>query len=340
MRRANSTGGIIKLGGKRRKPWAVRITAGWTDDGKQIFRYVSYHEKKTDARRALDAYNVNPFDIDATKLTFEEVYNQWSERAYPTLSVSSVKNYKSAYKHAKRLHVARFAEIKTKHMQDVVDAIPSQSMARMTKFLFQKLYTYALENDIVEKDYSTFVKLTQESETKEKVPFTDAEIQMMWNKVGKVEYADLIVILLYTGMRIGELLDMKKENIHLEERYMVGGSKTDAGKNRVIPLNKKIIPLIQARMESSQCEYLFTNTKGNQLKYHLFISKYWDELVGDLKESHTPHSCRHTFVSKLDSLGVNRVIIQKIVGHAAKDVTDIYTHKNLDELLAAVDLLD
>lgn len=339
MRRGNGSGGIVKLGGKRRKPWAVRVTAGWTDDGKQIFKYVSYHEKKIDARRALDEYNVNPFDVDATKLTFEEIYNQWSERAYATLSVSSVKNYKSAYKHAKRLHVARFVEIKTKHLQDVVDAIHSQAMARMTKFLFQKLYTYALENDIVEKDYSQYVKLTKTKETKEKLPFTDEEAKIMWDKVGKVEYADLIVILLYTGMRIGELLDMKKEDIHLDKRYMIGGSKTEAGKNRVIPLHKKIIPLIEKRMDSKS-EYLFTNTLGKKLTYALFMSKYWGAIVAHLKHQHTPHATRHYFVSKMDSLGVNRVIIQKIVGHSNKDVTDIYTHKNLDELLEAVDLLD
>jgi integrase len=251
-----------------------------------------------------------------------------------------VKNYKSAHKHASKLHSVPFRDLKTKHLQDTVDSVESASMARMTKFLFQKMYTYALENDIVEKDYSTFVKLTQNQDSKEKTPFTDAEIQNMWNKVGKVDYADLIVMLLYTGMRIGELLDMKKEDIHLSERYMVGGNKTENGKDRVIPLHQKIIPLIEKRMDESKSDYLFTNTKGNQLKYHLFVSKYWKELTADLKVTHTPHDTRHTFVSKLDSLGVNRVTIQRIVGHANKDVTDIYTHKNLDELLAAVDLLD
>jgi integrase len=213
-------------------------------------------------------------------------------------------------------------------------------MGRMTKFLFQKLYTHALENDIVEKDYSTFVKLTSTNEAKEKSPFTPAEIQVMWNKVNVLEHADIVVILLYTGMRIGELLDMKKEDVHSEERYMIGGNKTENGKNRVIPIHKKILPLIQARMEKSNCEYVFTNSRGGQLKYHLFISKYWVELMDGFKTTHTPHDTRHTFVSRMDSLGVNRVTIQRIVGHANKDVTDIYTHKNLDELLEAVDLLD
>lgn len=338
MRRANSTGGIVKLSGKRRKPWAVRVTTGWTDDGKQILKYIGYYEKKTDARRALDEYNVNPYDLDATKITFEEIYKQWSESAYKELSNSSVKTYKSAYKHTEKLHGVCFADLKTKHLQDIVDAVDSSSMARMTKFLFQKLYTHALENDIVEKDYSQYVKLTKTKETKEKYPFTAREIQVMWDKVDSVPYADLIVILLYTGMRIGELLDMKKKDIHLDERYMVGGNKTENGKNRIIPLHKKIVPLIEKRMGES--EYLFTNTLGKKLTYALFMSKYWGALLAHLDGNHTPHDTRHTFVSRMDSLGVNRVIIQKIVGHSNKDVTDIYTHKNLDELLDAMDLLD
>lgn len=318
----------------------MRITTGWTDEGKQIFKYVSYHEKKTDARKALDAYNVNPYDLDASKITLEEIYQRWSEGAYPSLSDSSVKTYKSAYKHVGVLLKTPFKDIRTISLQSVVDSVESPSMARMTKILFQKLYTYALENDIVEKDYSQYIKLEKKKDTKEKSPFSPAEIQVMWDKVGTVDYADLVVILLYTGMRIGELLDMKIDNIHLDERYMVGGNKTENGKDRTIPLHKKIVPLIKARMESSRNGHLFENTLGKKLTYALFMSKYWGALLAHVEPGHTPHDTRHTFVSRMDSLGVNRVTIKKIVGHSSKDVTDIYTHKNLDELLEAVDLLD
>lgn len=121
---------------------------------------------------------------------------------------------------------------------------------------------------------------------------------------------------------------------------MVGGNKTENGKDRTIPLHKKIVPLIKARMESSRNGHLFENTLGKKLTYALFMSKYWGALLAHVEPGHTPHDTRHTFVSRMDSLGVNRVTIKKIVGHSSKDVTDIYTHKNLDELLEAVDLLD
>lgn len=339
MRRANSTGSVIKLSGKRRKPYAVRVTAGWTDDGKQVYKYLSYHEKKTDAKRALDAYNVNPYDLDAMNITFAEVYIKWSEKAYKELAKGTADSYRAAYKHASRLYDARFRDLRVIHLQDTVDAVESESMKKVTKFLFQKMSRYAMENDIIEKDYSKFVK-AERKKAKEKMPLTEADIQALWDNLGKVEYVDLTLVLVYTGMRIGELIDMKKDNVNLEERYMTGGNKTEAGKNRLIPLHPRIIPIIKARMEQSESEYLFTNEKGQHINYRSFVTNQWKRVAALFENGGTPHVTRHSFVSMLDSMGVNKVTIQRLVGHSNKEVTDIYIHKSLDELRAAVDLLE
>lgn len=341
MRRCNGSGSIIKLGGKRRKPYAVRVTAGWTDDGKQILKYLSYHEKKTDARRALDAYNVNPYDIDAAKITFEEIYERWSKTEFETLSNSMINSYRSAYKHCKPLYGKVFKDLRKSHLQAVVDSIKAPSMQDVTKFLFLKSYKYALENDIVNKNYAQFVKVAKKEEAKEKKPFTREEIDILWENVDKVKYADLVLILLYTGMRIGELLNMEKSNIFLEERYMIGGSKTKAGKNRVIPLHKRIVPLIEKRMNESDSQWLYINRIGAKLKYNSFTQYHWEpiiKLVGS--EELTPHSCRHTFVSEMSKLNIKPLVLKRIVGHSNASITDHYTHLDLGELLEAIDLLE
>ncbi len=340
MRNSNGYGSIIKLGGKRRRPYAVRITAGWTDDGKQKFKYISYHAKKTDAVIALADFNKNPYDVDASKVTFAELYEKWSSQEYRTLSDSSAKGYRSAYKHCSTIYNKVFKEIKKTHLQGIIDEIESPSMAKMAKFLFMKMYKFGLENDIVEKDYSKFVKLPKETTPKKKLPFTKDEINLLWENVDTIKYADFTLILLYTGMRIGELLDIKKENIHLDQRYMIGGKKTAAGKNRVIPIHNRIVPLIQMRMEQSDNEWLFINKRGGKLQYSPFMKYHWPNLMEDIKAQHTPHDTRHTFISEMDRLGVNTILTKRIVGHANENVTQHYTHKTIEELVQAVNKLD
>ena len=58
--------------------------------------------------------------------------------------------------------------------------------------------------------------------------------------------------MIYTGLRPTELLEIQTENVHLDEKYMVGGMKTEAGKDRIIPLNDKIIPLVKNRYDANK----------------------------------------------------------------------------------------
>lgn len=340
MRNPNGFGSVVKLSGKRRRPYAVRVTAGWSDDGKQILKYVSYHTKKADAVKALLEFNTNPYDIDAVRITFAEVYERWSKTEFENLSDSMVNAYRSAYKHCKPLYGKVFKELRKTHLQGVVDAIEAPSMQDVTKFLFLKSYKYALENDIVNKNYAQFVKVAKKEEAKEKTPFTREEIDILWKNVDSVKYADLVLILLYTGMRIGELLNMEKANIHLEERYMVGGSKTKAGKKRIIPLHKRIVPLIEKRMNESDSQWLFINRIGAKLKYNSFTQYHWTPITELVGTDHTPHDTRHTFISEMSRLDVNQLTIRKIVGHSDKSVTEHYTHKTIEELVDAVDKLE
>lgn len=341
MRRGNGDGNIVKLKGKRRKPWAVRVTVGWSDEGKQIVKYLGYYSKKTEAKNALDAYNVNPYDIDGAKITFEEIYERWSKTEFETLSDSMVNSYRSAYKHCKPLYGKVFKELRKSHLQAVVDSIKAPSMQDVVKFLFLKSYKYAMENDIVNKNYAQFVKIAKKEETKEKVPFTREEINKLWDNMDKLKYGDLVLILCYTGMRINELLKMDKADIHLEERYMIGGSKTKAGKKRIIPIHKRIVPLIEKRMNESDHPWLFINRVGSNLKYNSFMEYHWDailEVVGN-KEL-TPHSCRHGFISEMARVGVDPLVLKRIVGHSNGSMTDHYTHHNIDDLLEAIDKLE
>ena len=118
---------------------------------------------------------------------------------------------------------------------------------------------------------------------------------------------------------------------------MRGGLKTKAGKNRVIPISKSILPFIKRRLGN---EYLITNHAGEQMKYWNYYEEKWKKIMEQLQMEHKPHDARHTFASLMDSAGANKLCIKRIMGHASKDITDkVYTHKDIQELREAIDLL-
>lgn len=122
-------------------------------------------------------------------------------------------------------------ELRKSHMQRVVDeyAELSKSTQKNIMGLFHQIYKFALENDICEKDYSQFVTVTSEKEKENKVPFSREEVKLLWDNLDTYDYADSILIMIYTGVRIGELRHLRKENVHLEERYIeLHGTKTEA----------------------------------------------------------------------------------------------------------------
>lgn len=335
MRLPNGYGSVFKLSGNRRKPWAARLTVGYTDEGKQIFKYLGYYSKRKDALAALAEYNANPYDLDTAKITFAEVYEKWAERKFETVGKSSIRNYKSIYRKCAPLYSIPFKELKISHLQGVIDDNKELANVNLLKVLYGQLYGYAIKHDIVEKDYSPFVEIPTKEKKKEKIPFTSAEVKTLWNNIDK-PFVDMVLILLYTGMRITELLEMKCENVHLDDRYMIGGVKTAAGRDRVIPIHKKIAPLIAAQLTDGKT-YLFQSSRGNMIAYNYFAAYKFAPLMKSLGMIHTLHETRHTFISQCDRLNLNATAVKRIVGHSNGDITMHYTHKEKSELVAVID---
>src|SRR5699024_303556 len=82
LKNPNGYGSVCKLSGKRRKPFAVIVTTGWNDEGKQRREYLGYYKSRREAMVALADYNNNPYDLSAGKLTFKEVYEKLIKEQY------------------------------------------------------------------------------------------------------------------------------------------------------------------------------------------------------------------------------------------------------------------
>lgn len=343
MRNPNGYGSVYKLKGNRRKPWIVQKTKGWELNEETCIQKritIGYYETRAKAMQALADYNENPYNTETKKLTFKEVYEEFTKVKFNKISKGNANCYNLAFKYAEKLQDKILVEIKTRHLQKVIDECTlGYDSKRKIKVLFNQIYKYAMQNDIIQKDYSKYVELKKTESESTRIPFRKEEIETLFNNVNNMDFIDTILIMIYTGLRIGELLTIKTKDIDIDNRTITGGIKTEAGKNRIIPINKKILTLIEKRIDTKN-EYLIVNKKRKKMTYDNYYKKKFIPIMEYFKMTHKPHDCRHTFATLMSNSDANKVAIKKIIGHSSYITTEkIYTHKDIEELKKAIDLI-
>lgn len=338
MKLPNGYGTAYKLSGNRRRPYVARITCGYNDKGHAIYKYLGYYATKKEALQALASYNQNPYDLDLSRSTVADIWEIFKSRRFDKISDSGIYVYNAAYGHLKPIHNKNIKDLKTYELQRLIDNIDRQWQTKShVVTLLNQLFDIAIELDIIQKNYAKYIKLDSKPQSDIHKAFTKDEIQMLFDCVFFQPIADTVLIMIYTGLRPSEMLEIRAENVHLKERYIIAGKKTKAGKDRIIPINNKVLPFIQKRYNPDNT-YLISGDKG-KVSYSKY-SKDFSALMDTLNMSHLPHDGRHTFASLMDSAGANSVVIKKIMGHATSDITEkVYTHKAIDELLCNVNLI-
>ncbi|NFO89189.1 site-specific integrase [Clostridium botulinum] len=340
MRNPNGYGSVYKLSGKRRRPFVVRKTIGWDDNGKQLYQTIGYYESRQLAMQELAAFNTNPYTVEASTLTFKEIFDLWKVRKYEGISRSAINGYNAAFDTSKDLHEMKFVEVKTRHMQNIISTCgKGYDTLRKIRVLYNQLFKYAMENDIITKDYSEFIDIGKKSSETSRVPFNKKEIKKLFEVEPHIEFVDTILVMIYSGLRIGELLLIRTKDVDLENRTITGGIKTEAGKNRIVPINNKILPFIEKRFNKNN-EYLIVNSKGTKMKYDNYYKEKFSPIMEQLGMDHKPHDARHTFATLMNNSNANPTSIKKIIGHSSYATTEkIYTHKDIDELKKAIDMI-
>lgn len=338
MRNPNGFGSVVKLSGNRRRPFGARVTLGFDVRGYPQYKFLSYHEKREDALMALADYNRNPYDVEAAKITMKELYEKWLARAEQQgkLSKSSISSAKAAFKHCHTLHDTPYKSIKAFMMQDCIDNCgKGYSTQGSIKTLWLHLDRFAFELDVIQKMYSELTTSAPIPPTSKK-PFTDEEVDLLWKHADE-PWVDTILIFLYSGWRISELLGMKREDVDIKAGTMKGGVKTKSGIGRLVPIHSKILPFVQ-RYYDQGGKYLLTynGKKFTSSQYYTV----WGDIMNRLEMEHTVHECRHTFRSRLDSANANLACINRLMGHVSSDVgLQTYTHKTIQELRDAIELI-
>lgn len=324
LKRANGTGTVYKLQGRRTRPW-VAAKSGVI---------IGYYDKKKAALEALARLQGRSID-EIYNWTFSQVYEEWKTEHFREISEKGIESYEWAYDIFKPLHEKKFRELRTGDFQQVIDAQSGKSHSTLSKFkqLATQMSQWAIRQELITTNFASFIKLP-ENVKKEKEIFTDAEIKKF--EKDDSDAAKIVLMLIYTGMRIGELFKLRTENCH--ETYVIGGEKTEAGRNRIIPIRKEGRKYFAEMKQRANGELLISGYSGQKTPPNFRRRDYYPMLERLNIPKKTPHATRHTFASWAASNGVKPEMLQKILGHADYSTTaNIYEHFDIDQLVDAID---
>lgn len=325
-------GTICKLKGNRRCPFMVRsrqFKCPFTGNKKRII--VGYYETYNEALKELIKFNEQNNDILLYNTKFYQLLDKVLKRKEKKVDTNSFSRYKTVLKYFEPLNNKLMVNLKFNHYQDLLDSL-TYSNAKICLTLIKEVLTEAFKLEINVRDVSNYLELPPKQIKKvDKIVNVDT-INKIWSLLDKEKICNFILIQLYSGCRINEVLKLKTNNIYLNERYFITGSKTKSGKNRIIPIHKRLIPIFEKLLENNYNNKLFENPEKINYEFKKFKKIY--------NFNFTSHFLRHTFISRMQSLEVSKVKLQKIVGHSSSDVTDgVYTHFKVNDLIEIIDKL-
>lgn len=344
-----------------RNRFRVMVTVGKTSEGKPISKLLkpnAYFKTYNEAYEALVEYNKNPYDLNTSSITMTELYEKWSKEYLKTVATSNVRSIQSAWNYCSVLYEMRVADVRAKHLKKCIDGASREGKGKIIqasantksriKSIFNLMFDYANENDLVEKNYArTFNvsdKILKEVEEVKRghISFTNKEMEILWKNVDKIPYVDVILIQCYSGWRPQELGLIELNRVDLNNWVFAGGMKTDAGMNRLVPIHSKIRPLIKKRYEEAiniNSKYLINCTDSQRKndikmtydKYRHRFRSIRDKL--NLNPEHRAHDPRKQFITMAKRYNLDEYAIKYIAGHRISDITEkIYTDRTVQWL--------
>ncbi len=318
--RGNGQGTVYKDG----KYWRAQVTR--YEFGERATKSKSGFLSKTDALRwcALNA----DFADSGICPTFERVFVEWAAAHYPTISPKKQDQYDRVLDRSSRIAKRKFNELTVRHFQSVInEQKATYSVRKIFKCVFNMMSVYAIRNGWTSVNYAELVELPAQ-EKPQKRPFAADEVKRIWAYWSQTHnmYAGACLIMIYTGMRWGEISTIRPENIHVDDGYLLGGIKTELGKSGEILLIDRIRPIVR--------EIMLPVNRISKLSSEGFRKGYnaMQEAAG--VERHTVHECRHTTATMLALEGVQAAIISEIMRHTSYAQTLEYTHVTRDVKLA------
>ena len=331
--RPNGTGSVYKRG----NTWMCSVTLGYViqADGtrKTIRPTKGGFKTKKEAMEYIPILRNAPVRKVPTLLDLWGIFK--TGKKYLKLSDSRKEKYEIAWKKLEPIWFWKIDELTTFDLQNAVDsAADTYYTARDLKNLLSKLYQVAMPDEFVKANLSEYIELP-DLDAKERQPFTAEEIQHLWTDYASGNWwTGYILLMAYTGMMPGELLDARKSHVDWQGKQIIGaGKKTAKRRETPIVLADFIIPVLSDLCERTSGEKLIRINKDR------FYEVYYETLERAGCRRLTPYSCRHTAATSLALENIPPSVIQQIMRHARYSTTEKYIHISIDPMLEAVNKL-
>lgn len=357
-RRPNNSGTVVKLSGKRRNPYCARVMSDDRDliTGRKKQVCIGTFATREEALNALSIYSLQRSsrisEDEARSLapdlydeiqkktqkrvpTFKEIYDILYEEEISKLSKSARDGYSSWIKKFEPLHNRAINTISLADLQVFFDNTKyGNGLQVHMKVLCSKIFKYAVIHQYIKRDddYTSYIKVAEAVESTKHYPFSIEEIKQL--KQLDTPEAHIMLIYIYTGCRASELIKIDRDNIHIDEycnddgtemyiSYIVTGSKTEAGKNRVIPIHDDIKKYVVDELLKDD-KRLIDSCYGN-IANKSVLPKINDALGA----KHTMHDTRKTFATLCQMNHIDIYVRKKVLGHKMNDITfDVYTNES------------
>lgn len=355
----NGFGQITEIKNKNlRNRFRVMITTAKTAEGRPISKLLkpqAYFPTYNDAYTALVEYNKNPYDLDSV-ITFQDLYDRWSKDYYKDYTPSGVRSYKSAWSYCSNIiKEMRVIDIRTRHLKtcieeaniikngEIVSASPG--IKTRIKSIFNLMFDYAMEYELVDKNYARLFSLPEdvtreiEDSREEHIAFDEYEMKKLWDNIDKYNYVDYIIYQCYSGWRPTEMCLIALSDVNFDEGYIVGGIKSENGRNRLVPIHPKVRPIIEKeynKAKEMKSNWLFNwldedrirNPKMNYTRYRRAFMGVMQVL--NLNSDHKPHDPRKTFSTMAKKYKMDEYALKRMMGHEIDDLTEtVYTERPL-----------
>ena len=347
--RPNGTGTAIWNG----HSWMARIVNGWRlskDGTHKVPRYKtkSGFKSRTAALRYCEELNAQKETVQ--KRTLQQTWDEWEPWYSPRVGKSTAAGYRSAYAHYKNLALMDMREITPADLQSCMDSCPAGKRTRqMMKVTAGLLWAFAKDHRYVDDDITENL-YTGKGKSAQRAPITDLEVERIRQAIGTERYADYVYCLCYLGFRPGEFLALRKTDFQVidEVPVLIGGSKTEAGIDRIVGIPPQILDIVRDRLYVPGTDLLFPMYAFNhRLENRPFIcfkpmtDGYFRETVfkpmmarlgNDPKK--VPYCARHTYSDKLKQATGTGKTKAELMGHTNYEFTQrAYQSTDMDDIL-------